>query len=165
MKNPEANVQKIVPFLWFDNNAEEAATFYTSIFQNSKISHIARYGDAGPGPKGAVMTVTFQLEGQEFTALNGGPQFQFTPAISFVVNCNDQAEVDRLWAKLSDGGEALQCGWVQDRFGVCWQIIPTVLEEMLRDKDPDKANRVMKVMLQMSKMDIAALKRAYTAED
>jgi predicted 3-demethylubiquinone-9 3-methyltransferase (glyoxalase superfamily) len=112
MKNPEANVQKIVPFLWFDNNAEEAATFYTSIFQNSKISHIARYDDAGPGPKGAVMTVAFQLEGQEFTALNGGPQFQFTPAISFVVNCNDQAEVDHLWAKLSDGGEALQCGWV-----------------------------------------------------
>jgi predicted 3-demethylubiquinone-9 3-methyltransferase (glyoxalase superfamily) len=154
-------MQKITPFLWFDGKAEEAANFYVSIFKNSRIGKIGRFGDAGPGPKGSVMLVSFQLEGQEFHALNGGPQYSFTPAISLLVNCDTQAEVDELWDKLSAGGEKIQCGWLRDKYGLSWQIIPSVLVEMLADKDPEKSNRVMKAMMQMIKIDIAGLKRAY----
>jgi predicted 3-demethylubiquinone-9 3-methyltransferase (glyoxalase superfamily) len=154
-------MQKITPFLWFNSKAEEAAAFYTSIFDNSKIVGVTRYGEAGPGPTGAVMTVVFQLEGQEFIALNGGPQFTFTPAISFVVNCKTQEEVDEHWEKLSKGGQTQQCGWLQDKYGVSWQIVPTVLGEMLQDKDAKKAQSVMKAMLQMEKIDIKRLKQAY----
>ena len=153
--------QKITTFLWFDNNAEGAANFYVSIFKNSKILNMSRYGDAGPGPKGSVMTCTFQLEGQEFIALNGGPHFKFTEAISFVVNCETQSEVDHFWDRLSAGGQQIQCGWLKDKFGVAWQIVPTVLPEMLQDKDPEKAKRVMAAMLKMTKIDIATLKKAY----
>ncbi len=158
-------MQKITPFLWFDNNAEEAANFYVSIFKNSKIVSVARYGDAGPGPKGTVMTVAFQIEGQEFVALNGGPLFKFNEAISFVVNCETQGEIDEFWEKLSEGGEKSRCGWLKDTFGLSWQIVPTVLGEMLQDKDPKKSQRVMQAMLQMDKMDIAALKQAYEKAD
>ena len=154
-------MRKITPFLWFDGNAEEAMNFYVSIFKNSKVGRVTRYGDAGPGPKGSVMSATFQIEGQEFFALNGGPQFQFTPAISFFVNCETQQEVDELWEKLSAGGEKNRCGWLRDKYGLSWQIIPTALGEMLGDKDPAKANRVMKAMLQMDKIDIKGLKRAH----
>jgi predicted 3-demethylubiquinone-9 3-methyltransferase (glyoxalase superfamily) len=155
-------MQKITPFLWFDGKAEEAVKFYTSIFRNSKIGKISRYGDEGPGPKGTVMVVTFQLEGQDFMALNGGPQFTFTPAISFLVNCETQKEVDELWEKLSaGGGETNQCGWLKDKYGVSWQIVPTVLGELMNDPDPVKAQRVMKAMLQMDKIDIEGLKRAH----
>jgi predicted 3-demethylubiquinone-9 3-methyltransferase (glyoxalase superfamily) len=158
-------MQKITPFLWFDDKAEQAATFYTSIFKNSKIVNIARYGDAGAEvsgrPKGTVMTVAFQLEGQEFVALNGGPQFKFTEAISFVVNCQTQQEVDEYWEKLSDGGQEVQCGWLKDKYGLSWQIVPTILSEMLSDPDPKKAEKVMKAMLQMKKIDIKGLKQAY----
>jgi predicted 3-demethylubiquinone-9 3-methyltransferase (glyoxalase superfamily) len=154
-------MQKIVPFLWFDNQAEEAMYFYTSIFKNSKIISITRFGEAGPGAKGTVITATFQLEGQEFTALNGGPQFTFSEAISFFVNCETQDEVDELWEKLSDGGEIQQCGWLKDKYGVSWQIVPTVLIEMLQDEDAEKARRVTQAMLQMKKIDIGALRLAY----
>ena len=154
-------MQKITPFLWFDDQAEEAANFYVSIFKNSKIVNIARYGEAGPGLAGTVMTVTFQLEGQEFIALNGGPQFKFTEAISFSVDCKTQEEVDELWEKLSEGGEEGPCGWLKDKYGLSWQINPTVLGEMLSDPDPEKSQRVMKAMLQMKKIDIAGLKQAY----
>ncbi len=154
-------MQKITPFLWFDSNAEEAVKFYTSIFKDSKVGSITRYGDAGPGPKGSVMTATFELHGQEFVALNGGPHFTFSPAISFVVNCETQQEVDELWGKLSAGGATEQCGWLRDRFGVSWQIVPTVLVEMLQDKDAAKAQRVMAAMLKMVKLDIKALREAY----
>jgi len=154
-------MQKIAPFLWFDNQAEEAANFYVSIFKNSKILSVTRYGEAGPGPKGTVMTVTFLLEEQEFTALNGGPLFKFTEAISFVVNCNTQEEVDELWEKLSRGGEEGQCGWLKDKYGLSWQIVPIALEQMLTDPDPEKAQRVMRAMLQMKKIDIDGLRRAY----
>jgi predicted 3-demethylubiquinone-9 3-methyltransferase (glyoxalase superfamily) len=143
-------MQKITPFLWFDTQAEEAANFYVSIFKNSKMGKISRYGDAGPGPKGSVMSVTFQIEGQEFFALNGGPQFKFTPAISFFVNCETQKEVDELWEKLSAGGRTDRCGWLQDKFGVSWQIIPTVLGRLLGDKDPHRAKRAMEAMLKNS---------------
>ncbi len=154
--------QKITTFLWFDNNAEEAARFYVSIFKNSKILSVSRYGDAGPGPKGSVMVCTFELEGQKFLALNGGPMFKFTEAISLFVNCDSQEEVDRYWSKLTaDGGAPGQCGWLKDRFGLSWQIVPTVLLEMMSDKDPAKANRVMQAMLQMTKLDIEKLKKAY----
>jgi predicted 3-demethylubiquinone-9 3-methyltransferase (glyoxalase superfamily) len=153
-------MQKITPFLWFDGNAEEAANFYVSIFKNSKIGKISRYGDAGPGPKGSVMSVTFQLEGQEFFALNGGPQFKFTPAISLFVNCETQQEVDELWDKLSAGGRTDRCGWLQDKFGLSWQIIPTVLGQLLGDKDPQRAKRAMQAMLQMTKIDIKKLQQA-----
>ena len=155
-------MQKITPFLWFDDRAEEAMNFYTSIFKNSKVGRVTRYGDAGPGPKGAVMSATFQLEGQEFMALNGGPLFQFTPAISFFVSCKTQGEVDELWAKLSEGGTPERCGWLKDEFGLSWQIIPTVLTDLLRDEDPEKSQRVMKAMLQMSKIDIAGLQKAHS---
>lgn len=154
-------MQKITPFLWFDANAEEAMQFYTSIFKNSKITGISRYGDAGPGPKGTVMVGSFELDGQAFMALNGGPQFKFSPAISFVVDCKTQQEVDELWEKLSEGGRKDQCGWLQDKFGVSWQIVPTILGELMQDKDPEKSQRVMKAMLGMNKLDIEGLKRAY----
>ena len=154
-------MQKITPFLWFDDKAEEAMNFYISIFRNSKIVSVTRYGEAGPGPKGTAMTATFQLDGQEFIALNGGPQFKFTEAISFVVNCETQEEVDEFWEKLSEGGEKLRCGWLKDRYGVSWQVVPSALGEMLQDKDPEKSKRVMKAMLQMDKIDIKTLRQAY----
>jgi predicted 3-demethylubiquinone-9 3-methyltransferase (glyoxalase superfamily) len=154
-------MQKITPFLWFDSNAEEAMNFYVSIFNNSKILRVTRYGDAGPGPKGAVMVATFQLEGQEFQALNGGPQFKFTPAISLFVNCERQQEVDELWKRLSEGGREDRCGWLTDKFGLSWQIIPTVLPKLLSDKDPKKSQGVMKAMLQMKKIDSTKLQQAY----
>ena len=154
-------MQKIVPFLWFNDQAEEAMNHYVSIFPDSKVLNVMRYGDAGPGPKGTVMAVTFQLAGQEFRALNGGPQFKFTEAISLYVNCETQAEVDELWEKLSRGGEPGPCGWLKDKYGLSWQIIPTALGEMLQDQDAEKANRAMQAMLQMSKIDIAGLRKAY----
>ncbi|MCU1331909.1 MAG: hypothetical protein JWM08_901 [Candidatus Angelobacter sp.] len=154
-------MQKITPFLWYDGNAEEAVNFYVSIFKNSKVVSMARYGDAGPGPKGSVMTAAFQLEGQNFVALNGGPQYKFTPAISFVVSCETQEEVDELWEKLSAGGRKDRCAWLMDRFGVSWQIVPTILSKLLQDKDPEKAKRVMQAMLQMDKIDIKRLQQAY----
>ena len=158
-------VQKITPFLWFDSNAEEAVKFYTSIFDNSSVGNATRYDEAGSQaagrPKGSVMTIPFELEGQSFTALNGGPHFKFTEAISLVVNCETQAEVDRFWEKLSAGGQEVQCGWLKDRFGVSWQVVPTVLLEMLQDKDPERSKRVMAAMLKMKKIEIAALQRAY----
>jgi predicted 3-demethylubiquinone-9 3-methyltransferase (glyoxalase superfamily) len=161
-------MQKITPFLWFDDRAEEAVNFYVSIFRNSKITGITRYGEAGSEaagrPKGSVMTIVFQLEGQEFVALNGGPVFTFSPAISFVVNCETQEEVDKLWEKLSEGGEIEQCGWLRDKYGVSWQIVPTILGEMLQDKNTDKSERVMNAMLQMKKIDIEALRQAYQQE-
>jgi predicted 3-demethylubiquinone-9 3-methyltransferase (glyoxalase superfamily) len=153
-------MQKITPFLWFDNNAEDAVNFYVSIFKDSKILSVARYGDAGPGPKGTVMTANFRLNGQEFVALNGGPHFKFTEAISFVVNCETQAEVDEFWEKLSAGGTESQCGWLKDKFGLSWQIVPTVLPELLQNKEAGKAQRVMQAMLQMKKIDINTLKQA-----
>jgi len=154
--------QKITTYLWFDDNAEEAMDFYTSIFKNSKILDVARYGEAGPGPKGTVMAGTFQLEGQRFMALNGGPRFKFTEAISLFVNCETQEEIDDLWKKLTaDGGAPSMCGWLKDKFGLSWQITPSVLLEMLSDKDPAKSKRVMEAMLQMSKIDIKKLKDAY----
>ena len=159
--------QKITPFLWFDNQAEEAVNFYTSIFENSKIGSAARYDEEGSKaagrPKGSVMTVAFQLAGQDFVALNGGPVFKFTEAVSFVVNCESQKEVDHFWEKLSAGGEEVQCGWLKDKFGLSWQVVPTVLSEMLQDKDAQKAKRVMAAMLKMKKIDIAELWRAYEA--
>src|SRR5262245_51738917 len=158
-------MQKIITHLWFDNQAEEAARFYTSLFNNSKILNVARYGEAGAKisgtPQGSVMTVTFQLAGQQFIALNGGPHFKFTEAISLLVNCQTQAEVDELWEKLSEGGEQGPCGWLKDRYGLSWQIVPTVLGELLQGKDPKKSERVMAALLQMRKLDIAGLKRAY----
>ncbi len=153
-------MQKITPFLWFNSNAEEAANFYISIFQNSKIVSVTRYGEAGPGPKGSVMSVTFQLEGQQFMALNAGPQFSFTPAISFFVNCQTQAEVDELWDKLSAGAKKERCGWLKDKFGLSWQIIPAALGELLGNKDPEKSKRAIQAMLQMDKIDIAKLQQA-----
>jgi len=157
-------MQKITPFLWFNDKAEEAMNFYVSIFKNSKVGRVTRYGDAGPGPKGSVMSATFQLDGQDFFALNGGPQYAFTPAISLFVNCETQQEVDELWEKLSAGGRKDRCGWLQDKYGLSWQIIPSVLVEMLGDKDPAKGKRVMQAMLQMEKIDIKRLKQAYDRE-
>jgi predicted 3-demethylubiquinone-9 3-methyltransferase (glyoxalase superfamily) len=158
-------MQKIIPFLWFDDQAEEAIKFYTSIFKNSTIGEIRRYGDAGPGPKGSVMTGKFQIEGQDFMALNGGPHFKFTPAISFFVNCETQEEVDDLWEKLSAGGETMQCGWLKDKFGIAWQIVPKRLGEMLSDPDPEKSQRVMKAMMKMIKLDIHGLHKAYEGNE
>ncbi len=157
--------QKISPFLWFDTQAEEAMNFYVSIFKNSSVLGITRYGESGPGPKDSVMTASFVLDGQEFVALNGGPVYQFTPAISFAVNCNTQLEVDDLWQKLSDGGREDRCGWLQDKYGLSWQIVPQILIELLADPDPVKAQRVMAVMLTMQKIDIAALIRAYEQKE
>lgn len=154
--------QKITPFLWFDTQAEEAVSLYTSIFNNSRIGRVARYGDSGPGPKGGVMTIAFELDGVQFTALNGGPHFKFTEAISLVVHCETQAEVDHFWDKLlADGGQAQQCGWLKDKFGLCWQIVPDRLIELATDEDPAKVKRVMGAMMQMVKLDIAGLERAY----
>ena len=159
MKNK--NDQKITPFLWFDNQAEEAMKFYVSIFKNSKVLSVTRYGDTGPGPKGTVMTASFQIEGQEFVALNGGPMFKFTEAISFVVNCETQEEVDEYWEKLlAGGGKPQQCGWLKDKFGLSWQIVPTILVELVQDENSEKTQRVMKAMMEMVKLDIAGLKRA-----
>jgi predicted 3-demethylubiquinone-9 3-methyltransferase (glyoxalase superfamily) len=154
-------MQKITPFLWFNDNAEEAMKFYVSIFKNSKIVGVTRYGDAGPGPKGTVMTANFQLDGQEFVALNGGPQFKFTEAISFVVNCETQDELDYFWEKLSAGGEKSRCGWLKDKFGLSWQVVPSALKEMMDENDPAKSDRVMKALMQMDKLDIAVLRQAY----
>ena len=154
-------MQKITPFLWFDGKAEEAANFYVSIFNNSKIERVVRYGDAGPGPKGTVMIVSFHLGGQQFLALNGGPQAKFNEAVSFVVNCTTQAEVDRFWETLSAGGAPGQCGWLTDRYGVSWQIVPTVLGELMGAGDADQSRRVMAAMLQMTKLDIAKLQQAF----
>ena len=156
--------QKITPFLWFNDNAEEAVNLYVSLFPDSKILKSARYGEAGPGPSGSVMTVKFQLSGQEFVALNGGPHFTFTEAISLAVNCETQAEIDEFWEKLSaDGGEKSRCGWLKDRFGLSWQIVPAVLEEMVTDENAARSQRVMGAMMQMDKMDLAALQSAYDA--
>ena len=158
-------MQKISPFLWFDDQAEEAVNFYTSIFKNSKILNVTRYGEVGPGPKDSIMTVAFQLEGQEFMALNGGPHFKFTEAISFVVKCKTQEEVDDLWEKLSEGGgEKIQCGWLKDKYGVSWQIVPTILGEMISDPNRAKSQRVMEAMLKMKKIEIEGLKRAYAGQ-
>jgi predicted 3-demethylubiquinone-9 3-methyltransferase (glyoxalase superfamily) len=154
-------MQKITPYLWFDDNAEEAVNFYVSVFKNAKIGSVTRYGDARPGTQGKVMTMTFELEGLEFVALNGGPHFKFTEAISLFVNCATQAEVDELWEKLSAGGEEQQCGWLKDKYGLSWQIIPQALMDLMQDKDPAKAQRVLEAMLKMIKIDIAALRRAY----
>jgi predicted 3-demethylubiquinone-9 3-methyltransferase (glyoxalase superfamily) len=153
-------MQKIVTFLWFDTQAEEAVNFYTSIFKNSRITHVSRYGETGPGPKGSVMTVSFELEGQQFTALNGGPVFKFTPAISLLVNCVTQPEVDELWEKLSAGGKKDRCGWLVDKYGLSWQIVPTALFKVMSDPDPKKVNRALQAMLQMDKLDIAQLEAA-----
>jgi len=158
-------MQKISPFLWFDSNAEEAANFYVAIFKDSKVLKIARYGEAGPGPAGSVMVVNFQIEGQDFIALNGGPLFKFTEAISFVINCQTQEEVDHYWNKLTaGGGQESQCGWLKDKYGLSWQVTPAILGELLADKDQKKAQRVMQAMLQMKKIDIAALQRAAAQE-
>jgi predicted 3-demethylubiquinone-9 3-methyltransferase (glyoxalase superfamily) len=154
-------MQKITPFLWFDTQAEEAAKFYASIFPNSRILKTARYGEAGPGPKGSVMTIEFELDGQRMIALNGGPHFKFTEAISLSVDCRDQKEVDHYWSKLSQGGQESMCGWLKDRYGLSWQVNPAILGELFADPDAKKAKRVMEAMLKMKKIDIAALKRAY----
>lgn len=155
------STQAITPFLWFDHQAEEAANFYTSIFKNSKIDSVTRYGEAGPGPAGSVMTVAFRLNGQSFTALNGGPNFKFTEAISFVAHCDTQAEVDDLWTKLTADGQEVQCGWLKDKYGLSWQVVPNALLEMIKDSDAQRKQRVTKAMLQMKKLDIAALEAAY----
>ncbi len=159
-----AHTQKITPFLWFDGYAEEAAQHYTAIFKDSKILEVVPYGDAGPGPRGSVMIVRFQLEGQEFIALNGGPRFKFNEAISLAVSCETQEEVDELWAKLSAGGQEGQCGWLKDRFGLSWQVVPTAVPRLIRDADPEKSNRVMQAIMQMKKINIAALRRASSQE-
>ncbi len=153
-------MKTIDPFLWFDTQAEEAANFYTSLFPNSKILTVTRYGEAGPGEAGSVMTVDFELNGQEFVALNGGPRFKFTEAVSFLVNCETQEEVDDFWEKLSEGGEKGPCGWLKDKYGLSWQVVPTALGELLSDPDPEKSQRVMKAMLEMSKIEIEPLQRA-----
>lgn len=158
-------MQKITPFLWFNNNAEEAMDFYVSVFKNSKIVDVRRYGEGAPVPAGTVMTGTIELDGQKFMVLNGGPQFQFTEAVSFFVDCEDQEEVDQLWEKLTaDGGQESQCGWLKDKFGLSWQIIPKALGKLLGDPDPAKAQRVMQAMLQMQKIDVKALEQAYNEE-
>lgn len=154
-------MQKILPCLWFDKQAEEAVMFYTAIFKNSKKDKVSYYGDEGPGNKGSVLTMTFQINGQEFMALNGGPEYKFTPAMSLFVNCVDQEEVDNFWEKLSEGGEKGQCGWLTDKYGVSWQIVPTILGELMSDTDVKKVAKVMHALLQMKKLDIALLKKAY----
>lgn len=160
----EPRKQKITTFLWYDNNAEEAANFYVSVFKNSRVLETTRYSDAGPGPKGSVMTVSFELDGQEFTALNGGPHFKFTEAISLVVHCQSQEEVDYLWTKLTeDGGQESQCGWLKDKFGLSWQITPDALLKLIKDSDSAKVQRVMQEMMQMKKLDIKKLEQAANA--
>jgi predicted 3-demethylubiquinone-9 3-methyltransferase (glyoxalase superfamily) len=155
-----SKLQKITPFLWFDTQAEDAAKFYVSVFPNSKILGMTRYGEAGPGPKGGVMTVAFELDGLQFTALNGGPHYQFSGAVSFVVNCETQEEVDHYWERLSDGGQQIQCGWLTDKFGMSWQVVPTALPRLLLGDDAARAQRVVAVMMGMKKLDIAALENA-----
>ena len=157
-------MQKITPFLWFDDQAEAAMQHYVSIFRDSKVLGVTRYGDAGPGPKGSVMIAAFELEGQRFAALNGGPHFKFTEAVSFVVNCKTQEEVDHFWDKLGEGGQTQQCGWLKDKFGLSWQIVPSVLIELINDPDPEKSSRVTEAMLQMTKIDIANLRQAYEGQ-
>ncbi|MCU1265763.1 MAG: hypothetical protein JWM21_2081 [Acidobacteria bacterium] len=157
-------MQKITPFLWFDDQAEEATNFYVSIFKNSKVVGLSRYGEAGPGPKGTVMVAEFELDGLGFIALNGGPQFKFTEAISLVVNCETQEEVDEFWEKLSEGGQKSRCGWLKDKYGLSWQVVPTILAQLMKDKDPEKRNRVMQAMLKMDKLDINTLKEAHEQE-
>jgi len=157
-------MEKISPFLWFDTQAEEAANFYTSIFKNSKINGITRYGDAGPGPKGSVMTVAFTLNGQDFVALNGGPIFKFNESISFVINCDSQEEIDYYWDNLLQGGTPSQCGWLKDKFGLSWQVAPTILPKLIQSKDPEKSKRVMQAMMKMVKFDIKTLENAATSE-
>jgi predicted 3-demethylubiquinone-9 3-methyltransferase (glyoxalase superfamily) len=152
---------KITPFLWFDTQAEEAAEFYASIFPDSRVLEVARYGEAGPGPAGSAMTVRFELDGQEFLALNGGPEFRFTEAVSFLVSCASQEEVDWYWERLSEGGEERVCGWLRDRYGLSWQVVPAILSELLTDPDREKADRVMQAMLRMTKIDITGLQEAY----
>ena len=154
-------IQRIMPFLWFDHQAEEAAGFYVAIFPNSKIGKVARYSDVGPGPAGSVMTVEFQLDGQSFVALNGGPIFKFTEAVSFVVNCQTQEEVDHYWARLAEGGAEVQCGWLKDKFGLSWQIVPTVLPQLLSGSDPARSKRVVQALMGMKKLDVRELQRAY----
>jgi predicted 3-demethylubiquinone-9 3-methyltransferase (glyoxalase superfamily) len=160
MKQEATIQQTITPFLWFDNQAEEAANFYTSVFKNSTMGKVVRYGDAGPGPKGSVLTASFQLDGQEFIALNGGPQFKFTEAVSFVINCVNQEEVDYYWNKLTEGGQESQCGWLKDKFGLSWQVVPVQLSQLLSHTDAQKAGRAMQAMLQMKKIDIQKLEEA-----
>ena len=157
-------MQKITTNLWFDTEAEEAASFYISIFKNSRIVNLLRYGESGPRPAGMVMTVTFELDGQEFTGINGGPEFKFTEAISLLVNCETQDEIDEYWAKLSEGGEEGPCGWLKDKYGLSWQVAPIALDKMLQDEDSEAANRAMAAMLQMGKLDLAALEKAYAGE-
>ncbi len=157
-------MQKITPFLWFNDAAETAANYYVSVFADAKILNVARYGESGPGPAGTAMTVAFRIMGQDFVALNGGPIYTFTPAISFVINCETQEEVDHYWEKLSAGGEEVQCGWLKDQFGVSWQVVPTILSQLMSDPDPIKSQRVMKAMLQMKKINIAELQNAYDAQ-
>lgn len=156
-----SDIPKISPFLWFDNNAEEAIDYYTSIFKNSKRFDVSRYGEGGPGPAGSVMVAAFELEGQRFTALNGGPLFKFNEAVSFVVNCDSQDEIDEYWEKLSAGGEPGQCGWLKDRFGLSWQIVPTILPELMQTRDAEKTSRVMAALMQMTKLEIDGLQRAF----
>jgi len=162
-------MQKITPCLWFNNKADEAAEFYVSLFKNSRVESISRYdangAEASGMPEGSVMTVKFIIDGEEFLGLNGGPMFNFTPAISFIVNCGTQEEIDRLWDKLSEGGEKSMCGWLQDKYGISWQIVPAVLGELMSDPDPEKSARVMRAMLKMTKLDIRALERAYNGDD
>ncbi|MBX7111012.1 MAG: VOC family protein [Dehalococcoidia bacterium] len=158
-------MQKIHPMLWFNTQAEEAAEFYTSLFPDSRITDVARFGDGSPGTAGTVMTVSFELAGQQLTALNGGPEFNFTEAISLYVDCADQAEVDRLWERLTDGGEPGQCGWLKDRFGVSWQVIPSALGELMGDPDPERAGRVVQAMLQMTKIDVEGLRHAWAGDE
>jgi predicted 3-demethylubiquinone-9 3-methyltransferase (glyoxalase superfamily) len=153
--------QKITPFIWFNNEAEDAVNFYTSVFKNAKVISMSRYGEGGPGPKGSVMTALFELEGQRFIALNGGPQFKLTEAISFVVNCEDQEEIDWFWEKLSESGQKVQCGWLKDKFGLSWQVVPVMLGQLMSGNQPEKSNRMMQALMQMEKLDIAKLQAAY----
>jgi predicted 3-demethylubiquinone-9 3-methyltransferase (glyoxalase superfamily) len=157
-------MQKITPFLWFDTQAEEAANFYVSIFKNAKMGRVVRYGDAGPGPKGSVMTASFSLDGAEFVALNGGKHYTMTPGTSFVVSCTTKDEVNHYWDRLAAGGTPMKCGWVTDKFGVTWQVVPTALPDMLQDKDPARARRVAQAMMKMVKLDVDMLQRAYDGE-
>jgi predicted 3-demethylubiquinone-9 3-methyltransferase (glyoxalase superfamily) len=161
MRTQTVSVQKITPFLWYDHQAEDAANFYVAIFPNSKIVKVSRYGEGGPGPAGTAMTVEFQLEGQTFIALNGGPHFKFTEAVSFVVNCQDQKEVDFYWDRLSAGGGEVQCGWLKDKFGLSWQVVPAALGKLMSSPDPERSKRVVKAFMAMKKLDIQTLQQAY----
>jgi predicted 3-demethylubiquinone-9 3-methyltransferase (glyoxalase superfamily) len=164
MEKKKIESQKIVPCLWFNDNGEEAANFYTSVFQNSKITKVSRYGKNAPLPEGTALTVAFELEGQSFLALNGGPIFKFTEAVSFVVNCETQKEIDEFWKKLSDGGQEQQCGWLKDKYGLSWQVVPSKLAELLHAKDAEKAGRVMQALMKMHKLDLEVLEKAYNGE-